>query len=152
MERVGLMDRVLCQVIAKLRLWFLVKSVFFFFKFFFTFIELVQGLCSLSYNLSLPAAQNESFHMFQFMSFPSLGTVEYLNSQWPALQLEWLALIIDIALIASSHRKVRVRFLVKPEFFQVHFQLRCSFSCKDHVHFEDHWIVYMKVFMAKELR
>lgn len=50
-----------------------------------------------------------------------------------------ISLIMDRALHLVI-AKVRVRYPLKPGFFQVLFSshLGCSFNCKDHVHFEVH--------------
>ena len=120
-EMVGLMDRVLYPVTAKLRLQFPVKPEFF--RFFFNH----QG-CSFNckehvrFQIFIHSSKYESFHTVMYTSIHVISTIRYIrNSQWPALQLVWLALILDRALHLVI-AKVRVRYPLKPGFFQVLFQ------------------------------
>ena len=55
-----------------------------------------------------------------YISIHVFSTIGYItNSEWFALQLAWLAQCIALRLDIA---KVRIRFPIKPEFFQVLFQ------------------------------
>ena len=67
------------------------------------------------------------------ISIHVIFTIGYItNSQWPALQLPWLAQWIEHCVQSSQMPGFDSWF--KTESFHVLFQ-GCSFYCKDHVHF-----------------
>ena len=58
--------------------------------------------------------------LISYISIHVFSTIGYItNSEWFALQLAWLAQCIALRLDIA---KVRIRFPIKPEFFQVLFQ------------------------------
>ena len=77
------------------------------------------------------SSKYDSFHIFQFVSFPASGILRTQNGLVSRCSSIDRALRLVIA-------KFRVRFPVKPDYSSVQFffnRLSCSFNFKDHVHF-----------------